>query len=148
MQARPHSPESAEARQISYVFPTFGNMLSAVMRRDARAPTMRIFARSGCPKATSSEKRAARTRLAKAHRVHRPVGPRSVVLDDLKHAGPEPLPRLGRGRMASVLDHAQGKAHVVHHLLGETEQVLLRGTDPVKRLLFPGSMLSHRADYT
>src|SRR5258706_10590359 len=78
-------------------------------------------------------------RFLKTDGIDRPEGSRSILLDDLRYAGPEAFPRLGRRRTAAELHHAQGVADVVDDLLREFEQVSLRRADPEQRLLRPST---------
>lgn len=82
-------------------------------------------------------------RLLEPNRVDGSIRISVVRFDDFQHAWPEPLPRLCRRRRSAELRDPKGVSHVVLDRSGEAEEVTLRGSNPVQRLLGLGQRLAH-----
>src|ERR1051325_5731777 len=82
-------------------------------------------------------------RLRELNRIHRSVRSAGVILDQFPHARAHSFPWLGARRLLAILNSAQVIADGADHTPREVQQIPLRSTDPMERLLVGGRPWSH-----
>src|ERR1051326_8694015 len=82
-------------------------------------------------------------RLRELNRIHRSVRSAGVILGQFPHARAHSFPWLGARRLLAILNSAQVIADGADHTPREVQQIPLRSTDPMERLLVGGRPWSH-----